>query len=51
MGANGRFQLAVPIPNAPALSGLAVVLQAVVGPSSAAAGVDFTNAVRWTLGQ
>ena len=38
------------VPSTPALRGVVASSQAIVGPSTAAAGFDLTNAVRLTLG-
>jgi hypothetical protein len=46
----GSWSVAVPVPAVPALAGLRVGLQALLGPSAAPLGFDVTNAVVCTLG-
>ena len=45
------WNVSVPVPGSPALIGVRVTLQAVLGPTTAALGIDVTNAVVLTLGQ
>ncbi|MEM7204696.1 MAG: ELWxxDGT repeat protein [Planctomycetota bacterium] len=46
-----RRSFAIPLPQAVALAGVRVSLQAVLAPSTAPLGADLSNAVWWTLGR
>ncbi len=50
VGATSTWSTSLFVPNAPALRGVGVALQAVMGFTAMPLGIDVTNGVRWTLG-